>query len=283
MLLDVVMPGMSGYDVCRALRADPRTAILPIVMVTAVDPGEERHPRARGRRRRFSLEAGGPGGAAGAGAVAAAHQGAARSRRGRRRASWRGLNATLEARVQAQVDELARLARLKRFFSPAVADVIVAGDAADPLRTHRAEVTVVCLALRGFTAFAESSEPEEVMAVLREFHAAMGRLVVAVRGHRRALHERRHGDRLQRSVPVRDAARRAVGDGAGDARGRAGALAEALARARLRPRFRRRHRPGLRHDRDRRLRGSARLRRRRRGRSTSPRRSPRAPARDRSS
>lgn len=96
-------------------------------------------------------------------------------------AQW---NAMLEARVRVQVDELERLARLKRFLSPA---------AADPLRTHRAEVTVVCVALRGFTAFSESADPEEVMAVLHEYHAAMGALVGALRGYRRALHERRHG------------------------------------------------------------------------------------------
>jgi len=87
------------------------------------------------------------------------------------------LNAGLEARVRAQVEELERLTRLKRFFAPAVAEVLVAGDAADPLRTHRAEVTVLAAALRGFTAFAEAAEPEEVMAVLRDYHAAMGVLV----------------------------------------------------------------------------------------------------------
>jgi CheY-like chemotaxis protein len=177
MLLDVVMPGLSGYEVCRAVRADPRTAILPVVMVTAADPSAERlrglaagaddflskpvDPEELLVRVRSLLR------------IKALHDRVETQAR-----ELAALNAQLEARVRAQVGELERLARLKRFFSPAVADVLVAGDAADPLRTHRAEVTAVAVALRGFTAFAETAEPEEVMAVLREYHAAMGGAVI---------------------------------------------------------------------------------------------------------
>jgi adenylate cyclase len=88
------------------------------------------------------------------------------------------LNRTLERRVTEQVGQLERLARLKRFFSPQLAELIVAGDAEDPLKPHRREVTVVFADLRGFTAFAETAEPEELMAVLREYHSEMGRLVM---------------------------------------------------------------------------------------------------------
>jgi class 3 adenylate cyclase len=91
-------------------------------------------------------------------------------------------NRTLEHRVQEQVAQLERLGLLKRFFSPHLAELILAGGAQDPLQTHRREVTVVFLDLRGFTAFAESTEPEEVMGVLREFHAEMGRLILAHEG-----------------------------------------------------------------------------------------------------
>src|SRR5207247_910570 len=80
------------------------------------------------------------------------------------------------------VTQLEQLGRLKRFFSPQLADLIVAGGAEDPLKTHRREVKVVFLDLRGFTAFAETSEPEEVMGVLREYHAAMGELVLTHEG-----------------------------------------------------------------------------------------------------
>ena len=79
----------------------------------------------------------------------------------------------------AQVE---RLGRLKRFFSPQLAEAIVTGGADDPLKTHRREIAVVFLDLRGFTAFAETAEPEEVMGVLREYHAEMGRLVLEHEG-----------------------------------------------------------------------------------------------------
>ena len=93
-------------------------------------------------------------------------------------ASW---NRELEARVREQVAELERLSRLKRFLAPQVAAAIAAGGV-EILRPHRRRVTVVFLDLRGFTAFAESSEPEEVMELLREYHATMGRLVVEHQG-----------------------------------------------------------------------------------------------------
>jgi class 3 adenylate cyclase len=91
-------------------------------------------------------------------------------------------NATLERRVAEQVAELERVGRLKRFFSPQLADAIVAGGAADPLRPHRREICVVFLDLRGFTAFAESSEPEEVSEVLAAYHAEMGRIILEHEG-----------------------------------------------------------------------------------------------------
>jgi class 3 adenylate cyclase len=94
-------------------------------------------------------------------------------------AEW---NKTLEQRVQEQLAQLERLERLKRFFSPQLAELIVSGGAEDPLQTHRREITVVFLDLRGFTAFAEVSEPEEVMGVLREYHAAMGKLILEHEG-----------------------------------------------------------------------------------------------------
>jgi class 3 adenylate cyclase len=83
------------------------------------------------------------------------------------------------ARMYQMVEQLSRL---KRFFSPHLAELIVAGGREDPLKTHRREVTVVFLDLRGFTAFAELAEPEEVMSVLREYHAEMGRLILEHEG-----------------------------------------------------------------------------------------------------
>jgi class 3 adenylate cyclase len=103
-----------------------------------------------------------------------------------------------------------KLGRLKRFFSPQLAELIVTGGADDPLKTHRRDVTVVFLDLRGFTAFAETAEPEEVMAVLREYHAEMGRLILE---HEGTL-ERFTGDGMMiffnDPSPVPDPARRAL-------------------------------------------------------------------------
>ena len=103
-----------------------------------------------------------------------------------------------------------KLSRLKRFFSPQLAELIVTGGADDPLKTHRREVTVAFLDLRGFTAFAETSEPEEVMGVLREYHAEMGKLIL---DHEGTL-ERFTGDGMMiffnDPVPVPNPAERAV-------------------------------------------------------------------------
>jgi class 3 adenylate cyclase len=134
--------------------------------------------------------------------------------------------ATLEARVAKGVEEVARLSRLKRFFSPHLAELILHGEAEDPLRSRRREIAVVYLDLRGFTAFAETTEPEEVMRTLGRFHAVIGEIVHA---HEATL-ERFTGDgmmvvigdpvqvplpahaALRLAVDIRDAARELAGN-----------------------------------------------------------------------
>ena len=91
-------------------------------------------------------------------------------------------NVSLERRVAEQVGELERVGRLRRFFSPSLAELIVDGGTDDPLKSHRREITVVFLDLRGFTAFAEVAEPEEVMGVLREYHQATGEIIIEYDG-----------------------------------------------------------------------------------------------------
>ena len=180
-LLDVMMPGMSGYEVCQAIRADPATEILPVILVTALDPAQE---RIRG------LEAG-----ADDFLTKPVNQQELMARvRSLLRikalydrvqalvgelSEW---NRTLEQRVADGVAQLERFGRLKRFFSPPVADLILSGETGDPLKSHRREITVVFLDLRGFTAFTETADPEEVMGVLREYHAAMGELIMKHEG-----------------------------------------------------------------------------------------------------
>jgi class 3 adenylate cyclase len=92
------------------------------------------------------------------------------------------LNAKLEDRVQAQVGELDRLGQLKRFFSPPVADAIVSAGENSILAPHRREICYVFADLRGFTAFTDSAEPEEVQTVLHDYHAAMGTIITAHEG-----------------------------------------------------------------------------------------------------
>ena len=180
-LSDQMMPHMSGRDLLRSIRDDAELRTTPVVFLTA---------RAGGEARIESLDAGADDYLTKpfeAGELLARVRNLLTARvqereiaaLNRRLSEW---NRTLESRVQDQVAQLDRLGRLKRFFSPQLADLIVAGGADDPLRSHRRDVIVVFLDLRGFTAFAELSEPEEVMGVLREYHAEMGRLVLEHEG-----------------------------------------------------------------------------------------------------
>jgi class 3 adenylate cyclase/GAF domain-containing protein len=87
------------------------------------------------------------------------------------------LNQQLEQRVVDQVSEIERMGRLRRFLPPQVADLIVASGAEKQLESHRREITALFCDLRGFTGFSESSDPEDVMALLREYHAAIGEII----------------------------------------------------------------------------------------------------------
>jgi class 3 adenylate cyclase len=92
-------------------------------------------------------------------------------------------NKSLEERVEKQLGEIERIRKLERFLAPQVAQLIASSDGHDSLLdSHRREVTVVFCDLRGFTAFTESTEPEEAMAVLREYHAALGELIFRYEG-----------------------------------------------------------------------------------------------------
>ena len=179
-LLDVVMPGLSGYDVCRRLREEPTTQMLPVVMLTssgdedkvsAIEAGADEFvsrpfnqlellARVRSLLR-----------------IKAYHDTIAVQ--SRELADW---NRLLESRVQTQVEELKRLGELRRFLSPQLAEVVVSHTGESLLKSHRREITVAFCDLRGFTSFSESAEPEEVMAVLGEFHRALGELVFQFEG-----------------------------------------------------------------------------------------------------
>jgi len=175
-LLDVMMPGMSGYDVCRRIRANPDTALLPVVMVTSLDPHEERiHGIEAGADDFLSKPINQPELLARVRSLLRVKTLQDEVRR--QAAALQEWNVKLEDRVREQVAELERLSRLKRFFSPAVAEAITTVGEKSILAPHRREISYMFLDLRGFTAFTDAAEPEEVEAVLRDYHAAMGRLI----------------------------------------------------------------------------------------------------------
>jgi len=120
------------------------------------------------------------------------------------------LNRGLEARVAEQVEELQRVGRLKRFLAPQLAELIVSQGDEKILESHRREIVVVFCDLRGYTAFTETAEPEEVLDFLREYHGALGPLVAQFEGTL----DQFSGDGIMvffnDPVPIPDAAERAV-------------------------------------------------------------------------
>ena len=207
-LLDIVMPGLDGYAVCRAIRENPDTAFLPIVMITASGDQERLH----------ALEAGADdfvskpfdqsellARVASLARVKRYHD--TIRRQAEELAVW---NRELEARVQEGVEKLERVGKLRRFLSPQLADLVIDSGDESFLASHRREIVVVFCDLRQFTTFAESSEPEEVMAVLDEYHGALGDLIHRFEGTL----ERFTGDGLMvffnDPVPCDDPAMRSV-------------------------------------------------------------------------
>jgi adenylate cyclase len=173
-LLDIQMPDMDGYEVCRRLRAEPATSFVPIVMVTSSE-GEDRVTAIEAGADDFIPK------------PFDQQELLARVRSLLRikhyhdttlaqAAELANLNRDLEARVASQVAELDRLSRLRRFLSPQLADLVASSDAA-LLESHRREIAVLFADLRGWTAFSETTEPEEVMGVIREFHTTIGDLL----------------------------------------------------------------------------------------------------------
>jgi adenylate cyclase len=215
-LLDVMMPKRNGFDVCRLLKSDRTLPFMPIILVTA--KGESRdiveglecggdeyitkpidHPALMARVASILR-------------IKALHdtvqeQSFRLQAQAAELAEW---NRTLEQRVTEQLAELERVNRLKRFLSPQLAELVISTGDDHMLESHRRDVAVVFCDLRGFTALAESAEPEEVMEVLREYHAALGEIIHRFEGTL----ERFLGDGLMvlfnDPIPCPDPAARAV-------------------------------------------------------------------------
>ena len=180
-VLDIMMPGLSGYDVCRSIRANPATALLPVVLCTSLDPQQERvNGIEAGADDFLSKPINRPELLARVKSLLRVKSLQDEVRlQAAQLAEW---NERLELRVREQLSQLERLGRLKSFFSPQLAEAIVAGGGEELLKTHRREITVVFIDLRGFTAFTDRAEPEEVMELLHDYHGSMGRIVLAYGG-----------------------------------------------------------------------------------------------------
>jgi adenylate cyclase len=182
-LLDIMMPKMDGIETVKRLKADATLPFIPVILVTA---------KADSKDVITGLESGGddyltkPVDHAALSArvrsmlrIKALHDTAqAQAQRLEEQAAelaaW---NLTLEERVAAQVGEIERIGRLKWFLAPQIAETIVSSGGEAILESHRRDIVVLFCDMRGFTAFSETAEPEEVMAVLREYHGALGPLI----------------------------------------------------------------------------------------------------------
>jgi adenylate cyclase len=180
-LLDVMMPKLDGVEVTRRVKADASLPFTPIILVTAkadtkdvvsgLEAGADEYltkpidHTALVARVKSMLR------------IKELHD--KLTAQAADLASW---NQTLEQRVAEQVAEIDRVGRLKRFLSPQVAEMILSGSDQNVLESNRREVTVVFCDLRGFSAFSETAEPEEVMAVLGEYHAQLGPLIYQYEG-----------------------------------------------------------------------------------------------------
>ena len=167
-LLDYMMPKMNGLEVLKRLRGDDQGKGIPVILLTAKATQED---KVRG------LDAGADD------YVIKPFDSIELLARVRAMMRIKEMHDTLEEwnrnladTVKQQVEEIQRMNRLKRYLSPQIAETIL-GDDKNLFKSHRREITVVFLDLRGFTAFSDSTEPEEVMEVLRGYHAEMGRLI----------------------------------------------------------------------------------------------------------
>jgi adenylate cyclase len=188
-LLDVMMPKLDGISVLKVLKQDSKLRFVPVILVTAkadtpdivqgLEAGGDDYltkpyeqaalvARVRSLLRVKELH------------DTVSQQAAQLKDQTEQLSSW---NRLLEERVATQLAEIERIGRLQRFLAPQVAQMIASSDTPEKaLASHRREVTVVFCDLRGFTAFTETSEPEEVMGVLHEYHESLGELIFRYEG-----------------------------------------------------------------------------------------------------
>lgn len=188
-LLDIMLPKLDGISVVKRLKADPKHRFVPVILVTAkadtrdvvagLEAGGDDYltkpfdhaallARVRSQLRAKELH------------DKVQDQASMLKQQADQLATW---NAELEQRLAEQAAELERMGRLQRFLSPQVAEMVASGQTSEAaLASHRTMITVLFCDLRGFTAFTDISEPEEVMTILREYHECVGRLIFQYEG-----------------------------------------------------------------------------------------------------
>jgi class 3 adenylate cyclase len=222
-LLDIMMPNMNGYEVLQQMKSSSELQHIPVIMISAIDEFDSVVRCIELGAEDYLPKPFNP-------TLLRARVGASLQRKRlhdqvRQQASelaaW---NRTLEERVEQQLAEIERVSRLKRFLSPQVTELILSSGAEKVLASHRRSITVLFCDLRGFTAFSETADPEEVMSVLAEYHAVLGALIHKYEG----TVERFAGDAIMvlfnDPLPCPDPNRRAV-DMAIEMREQVGALA----------------------------------------------------------
>ena len=173
-LLDVMMPKLDGFEVCKRLKGDASLPYMPIILCTA---------KADSKDVVTGLEAGAdeyltkPIEQM---ALVARVKSVLRLKQLHDQVTE--MNRGLEQRVSEQLVEIARMSGLKRFLAPQIAELVLSSGGEQLLESHRREVSIVFCDLRGFTAFAETAEPEEVMTVLREYHDGLAGLIHSFEG-----------------------------------------------------------------------------------------------------
>jgi len=182
-LLDIMMPRMDGIEAVKRLKADTALPFIPVILVTAradakdvvaglASGGDDYMTKpvdhaALSARVRSMLR------------IKALHdtvqtQARRLEEQATELAAW---NKTLEERVAAQLGQIERISRLKQFLAPQIADMVISSSGEAILDIHRRDIVVLFCDMRGFTGFSETAEPEDVIAVLREYHDALGPLI----------------------------------------------------------------------------------------------------------
>jgi adenylate cyclase len=173
-LLDVMMPKLDGIEACKRIKGDPAMPFTPIILCTAKSDSKDVVTGLEAGADEYLTKP--------IDQMALVARVKAALRLKQLHDQIAEMNKSLEQRVADQLDEIERMSGLKRFLAPQIAELVLTSGGEKLLDSHRKDVTIVFCDLRGFTSFAETAEPEEVMAVLREYHGSLAGLIHSFEG-----------------------------------------------------------------------------------------------------